>query len=361
MSTVFADETFDTQRAEAFAGRMMEMLNLGALSLMTSIGHQTGLFDTISELPPSTSAEIAKAASLNERYVREWLGAMVTSRVIEYDQLTGTYWLPPEHAASLVRASGADNLASIAQYVPILAGVEQPLLECFRNGGGLSYSYYPRFQEVQAEETARVFDTTLVQRTLPLVPGLIEKLENGIAVADVGTGSGHAVNVMAQAFPLSSFTGYDFSSEGIAVGRSVARKLGLANARFELRDVATLDADEAYDLITAFDAIHDQVHPRRVLSRIFAALKPGGVFLMADIAAATELADNVDHPIATWLYTISSMHCMTVSLSAGGEGLGTMWGKDKAVELLREAGFAFIDVTQVEGDFINNYFIALKA
>ncbi|HEX7831209.1 MAG TPA: class I SAM-dependent methyltransferase [Thermoanaerobaculia bacterium] len=363
MSTVFADDTtvaFDPKRAEAFAGRMMEMLNLSTISLMTSIGHQTGLFDTLADLPPSNSNEIAQAASLDERYVREWLGAMVTGSIVEYDRESRTYWLPAEHAATLTRAAGVDNLASLTQYVAVLGGVEQKLIDCFRNGGGVPYSDYPRFHAVMAEESGRVFDATLVQRTLPLVPGLIAKLEEGIAVADVGTGSGHAVNVMAQAFPLSSFTGYDFSAEGIGTGRAEARRLGLANARFELRDVATIDAIEQYDLITAFDAIHDQIQPREVLKRIAAALKPGGVFLMADIAAATELADNVGNPIAPMLFSVSAMHCMTVSLSAHGEGLGAMWGKEKAIELLREAGFAYIEVTQIPGDIMNNYFICRK-
>ncbi len=360
MTTVLAEQTFDRKCADAFAERMVQTLNGGAVSLTLSIGHQVGLFDMLAELPPSSSDEIANAAKLDERYVREWLGAMVTGRIIDYDSRAHTYVLPAEHAASLTRSAGADNLASIAQYVPILASVEQPLLDCFRNGGGLAYSYFPRFQTVQAEETTHVFDATLVQRTLPLVQGLIEKLEDGIAVADIGTGSGHAINVMAQAFPLSDFTGYDVSNEGISVGRSVARKLGLANARFEWRDVATLECAESYDLITAFDAIHDQVAPREVLKRIHAALKPGGIFLMADIAAATELADNLAHPLGPWLYTISSMHCMTVSLAGKGEGLGTMWGREKAIELLREAGFSFVDVTQVEGDILNNYFIARR-
>jgi len=361
MSTVLAEQTFDTARAEAFGGRIFGLLNDAAISLMVSIGHQTGLYDKLANLPPSTSDDIANAASLDERYVREWLGAMVTSRIVEYDADARTYALPAEHAATLTRAAGVDNLAFFAQYIAVLANVEQQLVDCFKNGGGVPYAQYPRFQAVQAEESARVFDATLISRTLPLVDGIIDRLNDGIAVADVGTGSGHAINVMAQAFPLSSFTGYDFSAEGIAAGRAEARALGLANARFEMRDVATIDAVEAYDLVTAFDAIHDQVRPREVLKRIAASLRPGGVFLMADIAASTDLAQNLDNPIAPLMFTVSAMHCMTVSLSAGGEGLGAMWGKEKALELLREAGFDAIEVAQVPGDIMNNYFIARRS
>lgn len=361
MSTVYAEQTFDQQRADTFAARMLETINHGFVTLMISIGHQTGLFDVMADLPPSTSVEIAKIALLEERYVREWLGSMVVGRIVEYDRQTTTYWLPKEHAVSVTRDAGPDNVAFFSQYVALLGTVEEGIVDCFRNGGGLPYAAYPRFQALQAEETARVYDAALVERILPLVPGLVEKLERGIAVADVGTGCGHAVNVAASAFPKSSFTGYDFSSEGILAGRAEARERGLANARFEMKDAATLDVEGAYDLITAFDAIHDQVHPREVLRRIARALVPGGVFLMADIAAASELADNIGNVIAPTMFTVSCMHCMTVSLSAGGEGLGAMWGKEKALELLAEAGFTNVAVTQVEGDIFNNYFIARKS
>lgn len=358
MSTVALTDDFDPGRAEAFASRMLEIINSGSLALMTSIGHQTGLFDTLAGLPPSTSAEIATAAGLQERYVREWLGAMVVGRIVEYDGTTRRYWLPAEHVPSVTRSGGIDNLAFFTQYVTLLSSVEQGIIDCFRNGGGLPYSAYPRFQKVQAEETARVYDASLVDRILTLAPGIVERLREGIAVADVGTGCGHAVNVMARAFPRSTFTGYDISAEGVSAGRGEAREMGLENVRFEVKDLAELDAASSYDLITAFDTIHDQVKPRVVLQNIGRALRPGGVLLMADIAAATDLTGNLDHPLGATLYTISCTHCMTVSLAHGGEGLGAMWGKEMALEYLAAAGFGSVDVKQVDGDPINLYFIA---
>jgi 2-polyprenyl-3-methyl-5-hydroxy-6-metoxy-1,4-benzoquinol methylase len=358
MSSVAVLEQFDSAKAEAFAGRMLGVLNSGALALMTSIGHQTGLFDTMSELPPSTTNQIAAAAGLNERYVREWLGAMVVGGIVDYEPETRRYWLTPEHAATLTRAAGVDNIAFTMQYLPVIASVEQGIVDCFRNGGGLTYASFPRFQQVQAEETARVFDLALVSRILPLVPDLPARLGMGISVADIGTGMGHAVNVMAKAYPRSSFTGYDFSQEGIAAGRAEARRMGLSNVRFEVKDVAEIDTPGAYDLVTAFDAIHDQIKPREVLRRIAKSLAPGGVFLMADIAASSDLRNNIGHPLAPTLFTISTMHCMTVSLSHGGEGLGSVWGREKALELLAEAGFASVEVHRVEGDQLNEYFVA---
>ena len=354
-------EQLDPAKAAAFAGQMIGILNGAALTGMVSIGHQTGLFDTMAGLPPSTSEQIAKAATLNERYVREWLGAMVTGRIAEYDPAKGTYRLPAEHAALLTRAAGPNNMSALAQWFPEIGLVERQVIESFRNGGGVPYSAYPRFQQLMMEESAQIFDATLIDVTLPLVPGLVDRLKQGIDAADIGCGAGHAINLMAQAFPKSRFAGYDFSEEGIAIGKTEAKQMGLANSRFEAKDVAKLDGSEQFDLITVFDAIHDQAQPRKVLKNIYNLLRPGGVFLCVDVAASSNLAENMDHPLAPFLYTVSTMHCMTVSLALNGEGLGTVWGEQKARELLAEAGFADIEVKRVEGDILNNYYIARKS
>jgi len=353
-------ETIDQAKAEAFGGQMVGILNGGILAFMTSIGHRTGLFDKMAELPPSTSQQIADATGLNERYIREWLGAMVTGRIIEYDPSNKTYRLPPEHAVSITRAAGPNNLAAFLQFAALMGNVEDQIVECFRKGSGVPYSAYPAFQRMMAEESAQVFDATLIDVTLPLVPGLIERLKAGIDVADVGCGQGHAINLMAKAFPNSRFTGYDFSREGISAGKSEAKQLGLTNARFEEKDAAQLNETAKYDLITVFDAIHDQAQPRKVLANISRALKPDGVFLCVDIQASSNLEENMEHPLAPMLYGVSTMHCMTVSLALNGEGLGTVWGEQKARELLTEAGFTQIDVEHVEGDILNAYYICRK-
>src|SRR6185503_17197250 len=130
-----------------FSSQLLTTLNHGALSLMISIGHRTGLFDVMSGMAPASAAEIAAAAKLNERYVREWLGAMVTGRIIHYDAASRCYKLPPDHAAALTRAAGADNLASFFQYIGELGGVETLIVDCFQNGGGVPYEKFPRFHE----------------------------------------------------------------------------------------------------------------------------------------------------------------------------------------------------------------------
>ena len=353
-------QQIDQAKAEAFGGQMIGILNNGFLGLMTSIGHRTGLFDTMAGLPPSTTQQIAGAAKLNERYVREWLAAMVTGGIVEHDPAASTYRLPPEHAISLTRASGPNNLATVTQYLALCGNVEDALVESFRNGGGVPYSQFAKFQQLQAEESAQIIDAALIDVTLPLIPGIVERLQKGIDVLDVGCGQGHAINTMANAFPNSRFTGYDFSEEGVAAGNAEARQLGLTNARFVAQDAATIGETAAFDMITAFDAIHDQADPTKVLANVSRALRPGGVFLMVDIAGSSNLHENLEHPLGPMLYSISTMHCMTVSLALDGEGLGTMWGEQKAQELLAEAGFHDIIVKQVEGDIFNNYYIGTK-
>ncbi len=350
----------DQAKAESFAERMLDILNSGGLALMTSLGHRTGLFDTMAELPPSTSEQIAAAAKLNERYIREWLGAMVTGGIVEYDPAGRVYHLPQEHAAFLTRAATPDNIAVFAQYIPVLGIVEDEIVECFKKGGGVPYSAYPRFHQVMAEDSGQTVVAALTNAILPLVPGLVESLQNGIKVLDIGCGSGRAVNTMGNTFPRSRFVGYDISEEAIATGRAEAEQLGLSNVRFGVRDVTNLKESAQYDLITAFDAIHDQAEPGKVLSEISKALRPNGTFLMQDIKSSSELHKNLDHPVAPLLYTVSCMHCMTVSLSQNGEGLGAMWGEEKAREMLRDAGFTKVEVRQLPHDFQNNYFITSK-
>lgn len=356
-----ANQTDET--VHNFADRMVEVIDHAAATLLISIGHQTGLFETMATMPAVTSVGLAEAAGLNERYVREWLGGMVTARIVDYDptaQPAGVYWLPPHRAAVLTRLARQRNMAVIAQYIPMLAEVEQGIVECFRDGGGLPYSAFPRFHTVAAEQSAQAFDSALIDTVLPLVDGLPQRLAAGADVADFGCGSGHAVNLMAQAFPQSRFTGLDFSDEAVAAGAAEALRLGNVNALFERADLAQLDTDSAYDVITAFDSIHDQAHPTRVLANVFRALRPGGVFLMADIRASSKLEENIDAPLATYMYTVSTMHCMTVSLALDGEGLGTAWGRQQAVAMLTAAGFGDVQVEEIDEDPRNYYYIARK-
>lgn len=350
----------DEAMSADFAERMMTILNHGTLSLMISIGYRTALFDVMDELEPSTSEEVARAAGLNERYVREWLGAMVTGHIVDYNADDKSYYLSPEHAAWLTRKATPNNIAVTTQWMSVLGSVEDKIVGCFKNGGGVPYEDFNRFHEVMSDESSQTVIAPLLGETLPLIPGIIEKLEKGIEVMDLGCGSGFALVHMAKQFPNSRFTGYDMSDEAINRGKELLADGNLANLNLIAKDIAQIDDIEKYDLITTFDAVHDQADPAKVLSNINRALKDDGVYLMQDIAGSSHVHNNMDHPLAPLLYSISCMHCMTVSLSQNGKGLGAMWGKELATQMLKDAGFSRIEVIEQPHDPINYYYIIRK-
>ncbi len=330
---------------------------------MASIGHRTGLFDALRDQPPMTSGELALRAGLNERYVREWLGAMVTSEVVEHDPATMGYSLPTEHAGLLTRAAGADNMAFFTQYIGLLARVEDDVVECFQKGGGVPYSMFPRFQEVMSEESGQVVLASLESHVLPLVPGLTERLTSGIRVLDAGCGRGRIMTQLAELYPKSSFVGMDLLQDQVAFARAEGSRKGLRNVEFITADLSDFDQTSepaAYDLVTTFDAVHDQARPLRVLKGIHRTLKADGVYLMQDIRASSQIHKNIGHPIGTFLYTCSCMHCMTVSLAQGGEGLGAMWGEEKTREYLQRAGFRSVEKHELAHDIQNNWYVVRK-
>jgi 2-polyprenyl-3-methyl-5-hydroxy-6-metoxy-1,4-benzoquinol methylase len=349
--------SLDTAKVDAFGSRLLTTLNEASLAIMISLGHRTGLFDTMSTLPPADSATIAGVAGLNERYVREWLGAMLTGRIVTHDPAAGTWRLPPEHAALLTRAAAPNNFAAFMQYIGQFGEVEDRILHCFRHGGGVPYAAFSRFHEIMAEDSGQTVVPALFEHILPLVPGLHERLSSGIDVLDLGCGRGIALRMMAARYPRSRFVGVDLSTDAIAWARAQAADDELQNLRYEQADAATISYDRAFDFIVTFDAIHDQARPDLVLANLARALRPDGVYLMQDIRASSQPHENASHPAGPFLYTVSTMHCMTVSLAAGGMGLGTCWGRQLATRMLAEAGFKSVQVEQLAHDFQNEYYI----
>jgi 2-polyprenyl-3-methyl-5-hydroxy-6-metoxy-1,4-benzoquinol methylase len=338
----------DRKRVQEFARKVFGLYTSGILTLMVEVGWRTGLFEALAR-GPGTSEELAARAGLDERYVREWLGAMATGGVVEYEAAARRFTLPPEHAACLTGTSSR-NLAAGSQGLPMLARRLPKVIECFRRGGGVPYAEFrPDFTESMDASWRLLYDGLLVKGFLPLAKGLPERLRAGIRVADLGCGTGHAVNVMAREYPASTFVGYDWGEEAIARARDEARTMGLANARFEVLDVTRLPARPAFDLITSFDAIHDQRDPAAVLRAAAAALAPDGLYMMVEPKASSRLEDNIGNPFAPYLYGMSVLHCMTVSLAEGGAGLGTVWGEQTARRMLAEAGFTSVDVVDAPG------------
>lgn len=337
------ETAIEQARVEAFAQELFGHYTGGIVSLMIDIGHDTGLFEAAAE-GPATSEGLAERAGLEERYVREWLGSLTTAGVFTHDPETDTYTLPPEHAL-LLTGESSSNVAPWSGMISVFGSRARQIADCFRHGGGVPYSdFRPDFTELMDGLSRMKYDDLLLTHYLPSAPGLVGRLEDGIRVADIGCGTGHAVNVMARAYPASTYVGFDIAEDAIEKARKEAAAWGLENVRFEVLDVTELPAEPPFDLITAFDAIHDQAAPDVVLRRAHDALTPDGTFLMLDIDAASSVDENLEHPFAPFLYGVSVLHCMTVSLAEDGAGLGTVWGRQLATRMLREAGFTDVQV-----------------
>jgi 2-polyprenyl-3-methyl-5-hydroxy-6-metoxy-1,4-benzoquinol methylase len=352
-------DTFDPAVAEAFAGTLFGLYTGGMLTFMVDIGHRTGLFEAAAE-GPATSQQLADRAGLQERYVREWLGAMTTGRVFNYDPRTRVYTLPAEHAACLT-GRGSGNLAPISQFPAHMGSHVQQVARAFRDGGGVPYEEFrPDFTDLMDAGSRNGFDEHLITGILPLAPGLTDRLRAGARVADIGCGTGHAIVLMAAAFPSSTFVGYDLAQDAIEKARAEAAEAGVANAEFEARDVAQLTVAEPFDAIVSFDTIHDQVDPVAVLAHIYAALVPGGTYLMQEPNTSSNLEDNLANPAAPLIYAISTLHCLTVSLALGGAGLGTAFGEQMARQLLSDAGFGEVSVHPTPGDPLDAVYVTHK-
>jgi len=355
----------------AFSDRLTAILNQGALNLAMAVGYRTRLFDVMDEIEaPETAPAIATKAGLNERYVKEWLGVMVSGHIVELSQSsTGEdlFHLPKEHGDLIARRAGNSNLGVYTQEIPLLTTCAlAPVLRGFSTGEGVSYEHYREFYGFMTQLADAKHRAVLAEKFLPSVADgeVLERLKKGMHVCDLGCAEGTAVLLMAEAFPKSTFIGIDFSEECIEKARSDASRKRLENVSFRKLDAARLkdhgDLIDAFDYVTAFDSIHDQTRPLDALINVHAILKQGGLFSMVDIAAASALSENKDHPMGPFLYTVSLMHCMPVGMVDGGAGLGMMWGWQKAVEMLKQAGFETVHVLNIPDDPFNLHFLCRK-
>ncbi len=330
------------ERTKAFAGKLLGLYTGAALSHMIHIGYETGLFEAAKE-GPATSTELSARAGLNERYVREWLGAMTTGGLFTHDAESHAYTLPPEHAMMLT-GNAVTNLAPLGKMLHAMAKPLPQLIDCFRNGGGVpSDMFRPDFTHCMDDMWRRIYDAQLQEGFIGAVQGLTERLQEGMQVLELGCGTGHAANLLGDAYPKSTFLGLDVAGDAIAAAREEASAMGLSNVGFDLEDITETPQEPRFDLITAFDVIHDLPAPTLMLKRLREALRPDGLFVMVEFKFASNVGDNVGNPFAPMYYSISTLYCTTVSLAQDGEGLGTVWGEETARRMLGEAGFSRVD------------------
>jgi len=360
-----------TEKRQPFSKTMTDILNYGSLNLAMAIGYRTRLFDFMDESDsPQSVSEIAEKANLNKRYIKEWLGIMVCGRIIELsvDQNGKEFFhLPKQHGDLLTRRAGNSNLGVYTQEIPLLTqSAMEHVVQGFTTGDGVDYHHYPKFQVFMSQLANAKHARVLVKEFLPAVDAgkILKKMKSGIRVCDLGCAEGIALILMAEAFPESDFLGIDISDEAIETAEASAKEKDLENVKFIKIDATGLKDNQklrsSFDYVTAFDAIHDQTQPLESLRSIHSILKPGGYFSMIDIAASSHLSQNKEHPMGAFLYTVSLMHCMPVGMVNGGTGLGMMWGREKAVQMLEQAGFKKIEVQEIPNDSFNLHFFCRK-
>ena len=357
----------DPTDTEDFSSRMIQILNYGALNVAIGLGYNVGLFEVLDQADePLTCSELASRANLNSRVCQEWLGIVVSGNIVDVVE-DGKYFLPKHRGDVLCQRAGSDNLGVYCQEIPLLTScVYADVERTFYTGAGIPYSKYPAFQAFMGKAAEQKHRNTLIQTFLPSIDDgqIVTRLkEGGMRVMDLGCGEGLAIALMAKEFPESTFVGLDLDEDAIAKASEAA--MDISNLSFVAMDAAEIVNHEEYagsfDYVLAFDAIHDQCEPETVLSGVYDALKPGGLFSMIDVKADSDLASNASHPLGPLLYTVSLMHCMQVGMVHGGRGLGMMWGHQKATEMLAQAGFHTIRSLPIPDDGFNLHYMAHKS
>lgn len=346
------------KRVEELALRVVGDMGGAFTMALAYIGDRTGLFKAMAGAGPLTSDELAWKTRLNERYVREWLRAMVAAEYVDFDPRAGKYVMTEEQACVLADEDSEMFVGGAFHFTaPSIANAPR-VLEAFRNGGGISFT---EIGEEIPEAIERFFRPgyrhSLVQKWLPEVPGLIPRLEKGALIADVGCGCGQSSVAMGRAFPKASVLGIDNDARSIARARRLAEASGLGNVEFLQAAAQEIPRGRRFDLVCSFDCIHDMVDPRGTLRAIHEALADDGVYLWSEPNASENAFEN-RNPIGKVFHSISPLHCMTVSLAHGGEGLGTVIGERGARELAREAGFSSFERLPIQDPF--SQFFALR-
>jgi 2-polyprenyl-3-methyl-5-hydroxy-6-metoxy-1,4-benzoquinol methylase len=322
---------------------------------MAGIGDRLGLFKELAR-GSASSVELATHTGLNERYVREWLGAMVSASYVEYNPVNDRFTLPPEHIPVLAQESGPFFFGGVHQMLIGMMGPLKQLEQAFRDGGGVPQSAYDdNMWDGMERFTKGWFENLLVQQWIPAMPDVEAMLVAGADVADVGCGRGQALIKLAQTYPNSRYVGYDAFGPTIERANRNAQMAGVANrVRFQQLDVS-LGLPEQYDIITTFDVVHDAINPRGLLRAIRHALRPDGRYVCLEINSSGKLEENVG-PLGSFFYGVSVLYCMTTSLAGHGEGLGTVGlPPPKVQEICLEAGFSSVRRLPIENPF-NNVF-----
>jgi SAM-dependent methyltransferase len=338
--------------------RFMGLVTGAATLGVVGVADRVGLFAKLAGQGPLTLEEVVERTRLERRYLEEILSALAAGGILTYDPDGRTFELPEAHAACLADEGSPYLLAGWSQIVPALLHAIPGVATATREGGGVPFAEFgPDMVQGIARSNAPGTRVLLVRKWLRALPEVVARLEAGIRVADVGCGVGAAATTLARAFPGSTVVGFDVDLRSIEHARKMAREEGVTNVTFERIAAESIPTHEPFDFVMSFDTIHDMVDPRAALRRIREAIHPEGTYLMVEPSAGDTLEENLG-PGGALMYAMSTLHCMTVSLAHGGEGLGAAWGARRAEELCREAGFSRFDRLDVQNPF--NAFYAVR-
>lgn len=350
--------TIDIEQLHRVVGSLVSDYNAATASALIYIGDRNGLFTAMDGAGPLTPEDLAARTGQSARYIKEWLSAMACSGYVEYDADTERFTLPPEQAFCLANPDSPAYFSGLFEMLPTWYGNAPKVAEAFKTGTGVPQSEYgEEFWHGFERFTRAQFLNHLVQDWIAGVEGLDARLRAGARVADVGSGNGHAILIMAREYPNSSFVGYDSYELAVENARARAADAGVnSRVHYELRDVAE-GIPGRYDLISVFDTVHDMVDPIGSLTAMREALTRDGVLLWTEFNVSGDLTENLANPInlAKFTYSASTLYCMTTSLAEGGAGIGTCMGGHKAEELAREAGFSSFRRLPIEDPFTAVY------
>ncbi len=335
----------DETKLHDFMGKMVNDMGAANGGALVILGERLGLYKALAEIGPATSAELAERTQLSERYEREWLSAQAAAGYVNYEPVTNRFYMAPEQIMALADEDSPVYVASAFQLTASLYLDEPKIAEAFKTGQGVGWHEHSQCLFCGVEQFFRTgYRAHLIQEWLPALDGVVERLQAGAKVADIGCGHGASTIIMAKAFPNSRFVGLDYHQASIERAREAARdEGGPANLSFEIASAKDSPGD-GYDLVTVFDALHDMGDPVGAARRVREMLKPDGLFMIVEPFAGDSLADNLN-PVGRMYYAASTMICTPGSLAQEvGLGLGAQAGPKRLTEVLNDAGFTRVRI-----------------
>jgi 2-polyprenyl-3-methyl-5-hydroxy-6-metoxy-1,4-benzoquinol methylase len=347
----------DQKKSDEFAERVIGEINSAMSCLNLYIGHRLDLFKAVVEVQPVTSRNLAKKTGLNERYLREWLECMTASGYFEHDEKKGSFSIPIEHAIPLLEKENPNYVGAFICWIPSLSGILEPLMQGFRTGEGVPYEAYGSDTlEAVGMGNRPMFINDYVSKWIPHLPDIMIKLEKGGRVADIGCGVGWSSISLAKGFPKIKIDAYDLDDESIKLAKENAKAAGVEDKiTFHKMAAEDIYVEEPYDLVTAFECIHDMAYPVRALEKMKEMVSSDGAVLISDEAAGENIKENSNF-FGSFLYNFSVLHCLPQAMVFPGSAqTGTVMSNSDFSKYAKSAGFSKIDVLPIENPFWRFY------